>query len=233
MNARSLNVVLVLVIITLIGLWINTSSGKGQIIDNLNSQLKTYRNKDGQQVARIDFLEQERTKDFLKLETQDSTISELQSLVERYKSDLKKGGSATIIKTVTKIDTIIKQVEVVGDSIYPTYIGGVELGEWVSAQISANKDSIDLSLNIRNDYSVVFGREKTGFLGLGKRQSFAEVTNHNPYTETEAIRTYSVKPLKQSRWGLGTMVGYGISTGDNNSLSWFVGAGLSYQLIKF
>jgi ketosteroid isomerase-like protein len=214
------------------GLLIKDAYDREDVIEGLGKELKVYRNKDGQQVARIEYLEQKDLKALLDIKTKDAQVVEMQQLVEKYRKELKKGGTATIIEGTTKVDTVTTEVIVKGDSIFPTYIGGIDLGEWVMARIEANRDSISLDLDIRNKYSVVFGKEKTGFLGLGKRKPFAEVTNHNPYSETSMIKTYSVTPPRPSRWGVGPLVGYGLTAGEEDP-GLILGVGLSYHLFKF
>ena len=201
-------------------------------IENLKGELKITKDSEGRQSARIDFVEAQNVNQLLKIRTSDFEVKELQSLVEKYKSELKKKGSATIIKGETVINTITKEVIVKGDSIYPTYIGTVNLQEWVVAKIEASKDSIGLDLKVKNDYLVVIGREKSGFLGLGKGTPFVEVTNNNPYTETKSIITYSVTDEKPRKFGVGIIAGYGV-TAVNIVPQPMLGVGLSYNLIRF
>ena len=203
-----------------------------RMLELTQQQLETYRDKDGKQVARITYLENQRVTDILDLETKDSEIRELQELVKKYKGELRKGGSATIIKGETRVDTVIREVAVSGDSIYPTYSSPVALGRWVVGNVSANRDSIALDLSIANEYHVVMGRERSGFLGLGKRRPFAEVTNQNPYSETTSIRTYSVDRARPLRWGIGPYVGYGWSDGGIRP-GFTTGISLNYNLIRF
>ena len=202
------------------------------LVDLKDQQLETYRNKDGKQVARIEYLENQRVTDILELSTKDSEIRELKELVEKYRADLKKGGSATIIKGETRVDTVIKEVLVSGDSIWPTYSSPIALGRWVLGNVSANRDSIDLDLSIANEYHVVMGRDRSGFLGLVKRRPFAEVTNLNPYSETKSIKTYSVDRTRPLRWGIGPYVGYGWSDGGIRP-GFTTGISLNYNLIRF
>jgi hypothetical protein len=44
---------------------------------------------------------------------------------------------------------------------------------------------------------LVIGREKTGFLGLGK--TFVEATLHNPYSEVKVLRTYQTQLPKTKK----------------------------------
>jgi hypothetical protein len=67
--------------------------------------IKFYKNKDGENVARITVLSFERVQDFIRMRTKDDTIKQLQDLVAKYKKQLNNGGSATIIQTVTNYDT--------------------------------------------------------------------------------------------------------------------------------
>lgn len=188
------------------------------------------KNKNKEYVARISVLESNNIETFTRLIAKDSAIVKLKSLINTYKNQLKTQGSGTIHKTKTKVDTIIKSEVVYKDS-FPIYKGKVELGKWVLGDITASYNNISLGLEINNEYSLVVGREPTGFLGLGAGKPFAEVTNHNPYTKTTSLRTYQVSLPKPSKFSIGVIGGYGFS--GNVTPGIILGVGVSYNLINF
>lgn len=200
-----------------------------ELLHSLNAKLQTWKNKDSLNMAKIQVIETQKTKNFLALETKDQEIKDLQKLVKDYEKQI-KNGSATIIKTETAYvkESIIKVDTICGKCSF-TY---VDTNPWVSATISVtptNTDSLNLSLDykIKNEYHVVIGEEKQS---LFKKKPFVEITNLNPYTETTSLRTYQVAN-KEKKFGLGIQAGYGI----NHKLSpgFYIGIGVHYSLIRF
>jgi hypothetical protein len=211
---------------------INERKFQQSISENFDKELQIWRDDSGRQVAKIEFLEFNSLKTLREFETTNTELIELKKIVEQYRKKLKKGGSVTLVKGKTVIETVIKEVQGSRDSIYPVYTGDVNLGKWIYGNVVANKDSITLGLTVVNEYDVIFGRDKTGFLGLGKSKPFVQVTNYNPYSEINTIKTFNVERNKPRRFGLGVTAGYGITL-DNLSPVPFVGAGLNYTFIRF
>lgn len=188
------------------------------LIESMNDTIKVWKDKDGLSHSKISALETQNVNDFLKLKSKDEEIIRLQESVREYKSKIKNGGSVTNITSNTNAvikspvettlppNTVVKPGEKL---IYPTYSSKFNLDGWIWGDMTANKDSMTLRPNIKNEYTVVIGEDKTGFLGLGKRKTFVEVKNLNPYTETTSLRTYiNTKP--KPKLGLGVYTGYGI-----------------------
>lgn len=223
-----------------------TIEEKENLIVALTDTIEIRVNERGQQTAKVSQLQTARIKDFLKIKSQDSTIKRLQEEVSRNKSRLGESGSVTVFSTSTKSSTTVKTGSVSGKDtilvqvpgkpdtlkIYPEYKSSVVLGKWIDAQIKSNKDSTSLNLKVENEYTVVIGTEKvkgTGFLGIGsKHKAFSEVTNLNPYSSTQTLRTYSVlKTDKPKRISLGIQGGY---SPFNNRV--YIGVGIQYNLIN-
>ena len=97
----------------------------------------------------------------------------------------------------------------------------------VIGKVVASHDSTKLDLKIKNEYSIIIGEEKDGFL---KKKSFVEIINKNPYSMTESLRTYEVSQ-KKKKFSIGPYIGYGI--GVNFIPQATVGIGLTYSLFKF
>lgn len=201
-----------------------------------NAKLEKWVDKDGVNRAKIQVLETEKTSDFIKLNSKDSIIIELQNNVKEMKKYLKKQGSVTNISTSTTIDAI-SETEVIPNEVeseYPIYWSKFNLKDkddfsWVFGESFATKDSTTLNLKIKNKYSLTLGLEPQGFFGLGKPKPFADVKNYNPYSTTESLRTYQVSLPKPKKWGLGPVVAYGIG---NDGLGWFLGVGGTYTIIR-
>lgn len=239
-NKNLLIVTLLVVIGILLYMWNNSRAKireQTDLVESLNANLETWKDKDSLNHARIQVIETARTKDFLAIQTNDSLVKELQNTVQDFKKYLKKQGSVTVIKTETGINTVAETKVTPKNTIknngqnhvFPEYKSNFDLNGWVKGTTIANKDSTVIDLKIKNDYSVIIGQESQG---LFKRpRPFVEVINKNPYTETEALRTYEVSTPRQKKFGIGPVVGAGF--GANGQFQGFIGIGVQYNLIKF
>ena len=201
----------------------------------LGDSLVTWRDKEGNFKANITLLEYQSADYFTKWNTADSTVIELQALVTKYKKQLGKKGSATIITTDAEID--ITEVTVVErdtakpcDPVYKTTFeimgtGKFKKTKWVWGEVTATKDSTQVGMRFHEEIDVVLGQEKTGFLGMGKPKAFAEVTLHNPFNKVSVLRSYSTTPLPPKRFGIGPTVSYGVGPGFVPGV--FVGVGVN------
>lgn len=230
MNKNVLIGILSFIILLSLYFWKGTVD-KYEELQGLNTvlvdSLKISRNEKGELVAKISAFETQRTQDFLRYETTDSLTRELQKEVKEMRKYLKRNGSVTKFNTDTKVDTVFvtEVTEVPGK--YPIYSSKFNLDNWVYGNISASKDSTKLKVSIKNDYSVVVGREPTGFLGLGKGKSFVQVTNRNPYSSIKELKTYNVSVPRPKRFGLGPYVGVDILGRPS------VGVSVNYDLIQW
>lgn len=218
--------IVTILIIVIILMCLDTCN-KGQKVDELNKlmfamndTMVSYRNKNGEHVAKIAAFETQSVSDFLKLQTQDSVIKKLQDEVKRYKGKMGGGGSVTVIttetsaqgstaSTITESDTVIKDNIVY---IYPKYEFTIDqFGKWITGNGYAKKDSTFLDLKVVNNYTVAVGYEKRKVPGklFKQKVAFAEVTNENPYTETKSIKSYTVSAPKQKNFGVMVGMGYG------------------------
>lgn len=160
------------------------------LINALGDTIKIWKDKDGLNRSKISVLESYRTQDFLALQTKDKQILELQKRVKEYKDKLKEGSSVTIIKGETVYDTIYETKDSIKEILGEISIIDTVDNKWITSVFGFNKDSTIYSLKVRNNYTVVIGEEKQGF--LKPRKPFAEVINENPYSVTDTLRTYRV-----------------------------------------
>ena len=211
------------------------------LYEKLEDSLTTWKDKEGNFKAKISVLESEKTEAFLKLHTSDSTVLRLQDLVSKYKKQLDRKGSATIINTDADIDltepTIVyidstKPCEPIYESKFEIMgTGKYKDTKWVWGIINASKDSTTIGMRFHEEIDVVIGEEKTGFLGLGKPKPFAEVTLHNPFNKVTTLKTYSKSTITPKRFGVGPTLAYGIGSGFTPQV--FIGVGVNWNLIKF
>lgn len=193
----------------------------------LSYQMISYRNSDSLHVAKIAVISSEKTKQFLKIQSKDSMILQLQQIIKKNKKTLTQPGSSTsLIDSQTSIKGVIpttievKKTPVEKGEDFPEYTSSI-VNSWIDLAISAKPDSTSFDLKVRNKYSVIIGQDKNG--------SFAEVTNYNPYTETVDMRTYSVLMPKKKKLSLGLHAGYGIV---GLGFGPYMGIGLNYDLIN-
>lgn len=206
----------------------------------LGDSLVTWKDKEGNFKAKITLLESSQTESFTKLKSADSTIIALQILVAKYRKQLSKKGSATIIHTDAEID-LQEPTVVYRDSTKPcdpTYKSNFEImgtgkhekTKWVWGVVTATKDSTQIGMRFHEEIDVVIGQEKTGFLGMGKPKAFAEVTLHNPFNKVSILRSYSTTPLPPKRLGIGPTLSYGVGPGFVPGV--FVGVGVHCSILR-
>ena len=203
------------------------------LVISLNDTLKTWKDKDSLSHAKIQIIETERTKDFLSLQSKDEEIIKLQKTVKQYEKQIKNQGSVTNFASETKI---ITKDSLVTDSVCGKcsfYFSNSNPWYSVDASIypteTPNQVSLSLDLKVKNEYSVIVGEEKQGL--FKKPKPFVEVLNHNPYSETESLKTYQVSNnVRVKRFGIGPNISAGL---DGKGFSWFIGIGLQYNLIRF
>lgn len=199
----------------------------------LNDTVSHYINQKDQLESKIGVLMTRNTDLFIETKIQNEGINALQEEVRRWKSKLGTG-SVTRIETLTKIDTffqtdtIIQYLsEVRNDSIilYPEY--GIRVqNEWVDIEGNVNHLTSTLSIEFENKYSVAIVKKKKW-----KEEYDVVVTNENPYTSVQDIKAYKVSSPKPKRFGIGLQLGYGFTS--SFKPAFYIGAGLSYNILKF
>ena len=186
-----------------------------KLIAQLNDSLQSYRDKEGKMISKISSVEVDNMSFFKQLESKDKTIKELQNLVK--KSTL----TASIVKTETKIDTVIKTKIVKYGEEDIMFETDFNLKDWVWGTISMDKDTTAMALFIRNQYDITLSKEKDG--------TYVNVINHNPFSVTKEIRSVYKLP-KPKKFGVGISAGYGVTA---QGLSPYIGVGINYNLINF
>lgn len=141
----------------------------------------------------------------------DSLASALQKSVSR------RTLAAAIATTVTRVDTLIRIVEVqrsAEDSCNPTYTSLIN-DEWKSGIVSANKDSFSISLKMQD--RVVWMTEWSKWNLFKKRECRSQMLTANPDVEITGLRTYTVKcDCSTKSWlsfGLGNATGFAAGFG--------------------
>lgn len=174
-----------------------------RLINALQDKQRDTTGKDGSRVSGISQI-QTTPKVFLSVKSNDKQIQRLQSEVERYRSELRKGGSVTTITGEMHVDTTATDAGVATD------------GKWYAARIANGRAVIDVKSDI------------TAALITRDGKPVLEVTERNPYF-VHQVRTFSVDndAMKAKRWGIGPYVGYDASSGVS------AGVAASYHLINW
>lgn len=225
------------VILMLTGYWYVNSQNEqwAKNFQNLNSELKSQRLKDSTLLYESNNLVNISLKDFIKMKSADTTIRQLQKLVESYKKDLDRSNNAlvTLLKSKSFVQTVT-ETEIVVDTFnqYPTYKTKIDKNGWIQGTIIATKDSFTTDLLVKNEYEMYIGYKKPGF--FKKPELVTELKNKNPYSEVNALKTFQKTDLKSvNRLGLGVHIGYGIHSYQGLiRASPIIGIGLNYNIIS-
>jgi len=217
-------------------LWSNEQQSYKELLElneKAEATLKTYVNKNGEQVAQIQTLQANNKKAFTEMHSKDEHIMKLQEMVEQYKGKLRSAtlvtnsthtiGNVPTVVTVNHTDTVYK------DSVcyvYPTYTANWS-NKWEIGLISATKDSIFRDIKISNEYEITIGKVNNGL--LKKKTSEVIVKNVNPNTITEELRTFEIVQ-NDKRVNLSFQAGYGIGLRDMRPTP-YAGFGISFNLI--
>lgn len=198
--------------------------------NTLQKEKKTWIDKEGHYNSKIETLTSDNIAFLLEGEHKDSTIQKLTRLVDKYKKDIKKQGSITIIHTegevegssITVVDTTKQEVK---------YTSDFNFKGWVWGSTIATKDSTHISFKYKDEFNIVVGEEKTGFLGLGKSKPYSLITSKSPYTTVKEQKTYQTTLPPPKKFGVGFIAGY--TLGPQFTIAPSVGVGVSYNFIRF
>lgn len=201
------------------------------INERLNDEVEFYIDENGKQNATIQVIQSENKKYFIGLNSKDSTIKWLQSVVKEYKGKI---GSAIVFSNETNSSgtnetTIIKYDKVTKDSIiyiYPTYFSSWS-NKWEIGEIEASKDSIKRSIKIKNEYEITLGKVSNGL--FKKKVYNVNLKNLNPNTFTTELRSFEVKE-KPKRINLSLQAGYGLSLTTFKPTP-YIGFGIDFVII--
>lgn len=173
-------------------------------VDALNSQLTTYKLKNGQLVSSAKTLSYTNAQLKKSLLGKDKTLKEVMAKFAKVQS-------VTKYVTTTKIDTIAITYT---DSI-PCIFNkdGAIFHDWYSLGYKSNQKGITITeLYIPDSVAIVTGTKRKWF--LGKQTQTIDITHTNPFVETEAVQHIEV--VAKPKWyettifkvGLGFLGGF-------------------------
>jgi|688.fasta_scaffold06053_8 hypothetical protein len=196
----------------------------------LQNQLLTdtvvhFKDANGKQSSKIRVLEVTNMNQIKNLDSQKNLVTLLQSEVALYKKKLQ---SSVGITTITEFDTIFKTdsfhlVTNSKDTISIQSFHFKHSDSWIKINIKGDSLNTQFSVKVDNQYSVSIVKAKKGFDAI--------VKNSNPYSTTTEILATKLSLPKPKKFGIGLVVGYGITFPLKPSP--FIGVGLSYNIIRF
>lgn len=202
------------------------------IYEHINDSITHYKNKYNEQVNKTSLLQGDNIKLLINIKTNNKSIISLQKEVKQYKNQVKDGGNVTIIGdnttfTATTATSITISPVNKTDSLL-VYSTENKDTTWIKYKIVANKDSTNIQLKIKNEYTVVIGEEK---ISLFKKTPIVLVTNKNPYTFINELKAFKVESKIRNHVGIGIQAGYGIGLFTYKPEP-FIGIGIHYNLLN-
>lgn len=199
------------------------------LISALNDSMITFKDQQGLSHSERQIIETGNPIDFLNLKTKDIQISNLQAEVAKYKKQLGKGGSVTLLGTSTTIDTsYVKNDNPCEGKIFK-WEDSIK-NKWIDWEYSVLDKNVAFHLTTRDSLSIVNKQLKQGWFKRPKY--YSEVTNFNPYSSTKSLITYKVvNDYKSKNFHVGPAFIYGI--GDNFKIGWFAGVGVMWTPLNF
>lgn len=181
------------------------------LLHSLNDTVKIWKDKEGKSHTSNSVITTQDPDDFIDMKGLKGENEALRIQVEKYKKQIKNGGSVTNFTsetnvsstTPTKVDTVV--IDNTRQAVYSTTFNKEG---WVFGSVIARPDSTTVNVGTKDEYTVVIGEDRTGFLGLGKPIPFSEITNHNKYSTTPTLKTYKVDiKTGKNKWVLPAAVG--------------------------
>ena len=208
-----------------------------QLYNAITDTLKTWKDKDNLNLAKIQIMQTDKAKDFLNIKNLTGTNLELQNLIKSQKGKIKDLNAALILKSETTItDTTRVFYPIGGDTIVfsKSILLDKIVNEWINVTFGFKMGNSYFDMNLNNVYEVTMGYEGGNLFKKGI--PYATVKNLNPYTTTTDMKVYQVQIPKQKRFGIGLQVGYGgLYDIMNKKLGHgvYVGLGGTYNIINW
>jgi len=242
---NKLNIILIIVIAALLSVAIifynqskkSKSNFKEQVelYNAISDTLKTWKNKDSLNVAKIQVMQTDKKSDFLTIKNLTGNNLELQKLIKNKDKKIQDLNTALILESETHYtDTIKQYYPIGGDTLIfsQSVLLDTINNEWINSIYGFNKGFSYFDLKVKNKYSLIIGYEGKTLFKQGI--PYAIVTNLNPYTTTSDLRVYQVSVPKQKRFGISFQTGFGgIYNLRTNNIGYgpYVGLGINYNII--
>ncbi len=223
------NFIYIIFIIVFAVLYFNSCNKNKDIKSNfenniraLNDTIVYYNNELNQEVAKKKAFIGEKSELLEIIRQSEEKNGQLQIALKNFK----KVTTATKIVTETKIDTFIIKLKDSIPCIFYRPFNKADQHYTVSGSITNKQINFD-NIFIPNTQTIVLGLKKQGFF---KTSYVVEVINTNPLIKTKDVKAFNFTNNKK-RFGIGIIGGYGLS--ENLNTGFFIGLGVSYDLIRF
>lgn len=212
------NALLVVVIILLLATHFHQRKAHKEdlkMIETIQDSVNHWKDEYGKEHAKTKVVESQNLDLFTKLESSNETVKELQKLVKESKKK-KNLEVATVIKTVTKIDTLIVRDKDSSDfRIKDKYLDFV-------AKVKG--DSLDTKVELPSYLKLTHRYERKNI--FSKKYLVVDAVEENPHIKVEDVRSIRV-PIKQKRWHVGPYIGV------SHKFEVALGVGLTYSILSF
>jgi hypothetical protein len=169
------------------------------LMASMQDTIKTFKNKDGEQVSQIASLQGSKQNLLLALGKSDARLSKL----------IKEGATvgASFAQT-TKIDTVMVFKT---DTVNGVIERNSSISDkWMSIDVKERNDSLQAKVEMKDEITVSFKDVSQGL--FKKKKSVVEVTNANPYVKINGLRSFEI-PQKKSNLKFWLGVGIGAGAG--------------------
>lgn len=170
---------------------------QSNLIVAMQDSIKYYRNKQGQSVAQIELLQGSKDNLLRVIGNKDKKLSQL----------IKIGSEAgAVFQQTTRVDTVlVTRVDTVDGVIERN---SSISDKWMSIEVKEKNDSLQASVEMRDEISVAFRKVHQGF--LKPKKSVVEVTNANPYVKVTGLRSFEIpKQKSNAKFWVGVAIGAG------------------------
>ncbi len=204
-------------------------------LKSLNDSAVYYKDKYGKEHARVNQVE---------LSKKDASIlfgKEIERITSELKIKEKQIKYYTSIKKETegtfesKLDTVWKDSLVYKDGEkvlvpYIEYVGTTYKDKWLDFKGKFTDSSFKANYSISDSLTIVSYWKRKGFLSLGKKELYLDISSSNPNTKIINIDNFKISEEKVKRFGIGPQAGFQFSNGSFNP---YIGIGIHYSLFKF
>jgi hypothetical protein len=170
----------------------------------------------------------------------DSITKEL-GIKEKQITEYIEIAKTTAGKFHTKVDTFYTyiKVPVPGDSLnkdsmlvkIQDYLKASYKDKWLTFEGKIKDGNFDAKYSIHDSLRIVGYWKRKGFLHLGRKDYFLDISSENPNTYIDNIKDFKITSDKPRRIGLGFIGGYGIDIGNKFQFRPYIGIGVYYRLL--
>ena len=186
-----------------------------ELMESLNDSVVRFKDKLGVDHVKITSLQSSNLDLVTRLETSNETVKELQNLIKSSKK--KHIETATVIKTITKLDTILVS-EPAKDPTFRLK------DKYVDFFAQYTDKGLESKISFTSYLKLLYHYERKNL--FSRKYLVVEAVDDNPYLTVEDVRSIRV-PMKSRRFGIGPFIGL------DYRLNPTFGIGLTYTVISF